>query len=134
MVSSRFREQNVKMNKNNITYYYTSKITFTTSSWSQGSGGFLWTVPVSGWYFVSAEFIKNTESEELQNEYRPYIKAKNQGALVGQTYYRFNSMTLVTLNTIVHLNKDDILYPNVHVEKAGLIFDTSLYVVRLQED
>ena len=124
----------MKINKNNITYYYASKTTFTTSSWSQGSGGFSWTVPVSGWYFLRAEFTKNANSNELQNEFRPTIIAKNQGLLASETYYRFNSMTLADISTIVHLNKDDILYPNVHINEAGLLFDTSLYVVRLQED
>lgn len=109
-------------------------VVLTTKAWSQADGGFSWSVPTTGWYYLQAKFTKAANGADYTaGDMQLHLKSEKKGGVRYDTISKLNSMTVAELNTVSRLEKGDKIFPNVHVAQAGLKLNTRLFVVLLNK-
>lgn len=112
----------------------TSASNYTTASWTQGSGGFQFSVPSSGWYYMSARFegVSGTASA-IQFQLRQNGDNIASNGIVTDTESDIwrGTMPIENVTTIVYCNVGDVITPYIHTEIAGIIVRTYLAYVRM---
>lgn len=105
----------------------------TTKEWLQADGGFSWSVPTAGWYYLKVGFTKTKDGSDYTGDMQLHIKSEKKGSIAYGFISKLSSMTVSEINTILQLAEGDKIFPNVHTAKAGLKFNTSLYPVLLRK-
>ena len=105
----------------------------TTKEWLQADGGFSWSVPTAGWYYLKVGFTKTKDCSDYTGDIQLHIKSEKKGSIAYGFISKLSSMTVSEINTVLQLAEGDKIFPNVHTAKAGLKFNTSLYPVLLRK-
>ena len=105
----------------------------TTKEWIQADGGFSWSVPTAGWYYLQVKFTKAKDGSDYTGDMQLHIKSEKNGGIAYGSISKLNSMAVYELNTVAKLAEGDKIFPNVHVAKAGLKFNTQLFTVLLRK-
>ena len=108
-------------------------VVLTTKAWTQADGGFSWSVPTTGWYYLQAKFTKTKDGSDYTGDMQFHLKSKKNDGIRYNTISKLSSMTVVELNTVVRLVEGDKIFPNVHTAQAGLKLNTRLFVVLLNK-
>lgn len=125
------RKQNGKLD---WTSGQTSSQNYTTASWTEGTGGFNFSVPSFGWYYISARFegVSGTASA-IQFQLRQNGDNIASNGIVtdtGSDIWR-GTMPAENVTTIVYCNAGDVFTPYIHTEIAGIIVRTYLTYIRM---
>ena len=105
----------------------------TTKEWIQADGGFSWSVPTAGWYYLQAKFTKAKDGSDYTGDMQLHLKSEKNGGIAYGSISKLNSMAVYELNTVAKLAEGDKIFPNVHVAKADLKFNTQLFTVLLNK-
>ena len=108
-------------------------VVLTTKAWTQADGGFSWSVPTTGWYYLQAKFTKTKDGSDYTGDMQFHLKSKKNDGIRYNTISKLSSMTVVELNTVARLVEGDKIFPNVHTAQAGLKLNTRLFVVLLNK-
>ena len=106
-------------------------ISYTTASWSHGTGGYSWTVPKTGWYYLRSQFASG--SGKMTEWQFQVFKNTNAIDIYGTVGSWSGTMPIHNLNGIHLLEAGDIIHPYVHTSTEGVVVNTRLYYVLLQE-
>ena len=105
----------------------------TTKEWIQADGGFSWSVPTAGGYYLQARFTKAKDGSDYTGDMQLHLKSEKNGNITYGSISKLNSMAVYELNTVAKLTEGDKIFPNVHVAKADLKFNTQLFTVLLRK-
>ena len=107
---------------------------YTTKSWSEGSGGFNFSIPSAGWYYLAARFeAVSGQTMSIQTQLRLNDTRIENYGITGpaEEYIWRGSMPCITVATIEYCNAGDIITPYIHTETAGLVVRTQLKYVKI---
>lgn len=113
---------------------------YTTKAWAQGDGGFEWTVPETGWYYLKSTFngVDNTPNS-LTHYQKFMLMKKNPGSssadcIASDSTFQYDQTKNLALDkepaAILHLEKGAKIFPRIWCSEAGKKFSTILWVVK----
>lgn len=119
--------------------YSTSRVNYNTKVWSTGLGGFEWTCPKTGLYYVKGTFYPTTDGSgvALSGNWQFQLKLKsasssNIACIGSESGLNTNSMNIISTDTIIQITKDDVVYPYFHTNIGSVVLVTMGYFMRIK--
>lgn len=123
---------------NDLNYYpsYKSKdVNYTTAEWSEGSGGFSYTIKDTGLYYVKATFYGVSGT---MTAYHFGLKCAQNGSTTivassgfGNTKWS-GTMPVEEIDTILPVEAGAKFYPYVHTPTVGVVVGTRFWWVKIK--
>lgn len=115
-------------------------VLYTTKAWAQGDGGFSWTVPETGWYYLKASFDGEMYGRDSKTHFQSFrLMKQNEGSTTSDliaydTTFQYDQTNNLCLDkevaTVLKLKKGTRIFPLIWCGEAGKKFDTALWVVK----
>ncbi len=108
-----------------------NNVIYTTASWETGTGGFSWTCPETGWYYLKALFSGKSGT---MGYYQLQLRTTGANNLLayGSGNAWTGTMPVQEISTIAQISKGETITPLVFNGTSGIVITTRLYYVRLK--
>lgn len=111
--------------------YISGVVQYTTASWTTGTGGFSYTIPKSGWYFLRSTF-SGVSGGMTSAQFQLKV---GTGAVGYNSVYNSTSagnawegsMPIIDCCAIIYCSKGSVITPYIHTATAGVIIGTKLH-------
>lgn len=113
---------------------------YITKQWAQGTGGFEWIVPETGWYYLKASFWGEKYAAGSMTSFQSFqLKKQSPGAITSDTIamdttFRYDQTNTLCLDkevaTIGYFTKGTKIFPRVWCGEEGKKFGTVLWVIK----